>query len=115
MKIDFQIPVRTISEMNDRSHWAVRLKRKKEQQAETALAFRRNVRREDIEFPCVIRLIRIAPKALDVDNLASSGKFIQDQLAKELGIDDGDITKVTWEYGQRPIGQRFYSVKVEIR
>jgi len=113
MKIDFQIPVKTISEANQREHWAVKHRRKKAQQVETGLAFLVNVRR-NITFPCTVRLTRIAPKALDADNLAGSFKHVQDALARKLGVDDGDAEKVTWVYQQLPIGQRHYSVKVEI-
>ena len=115
MKIDFQIPVRTISEANQREHWAVKNKRKKDQQLETIVAFHNNVNRKDVQFPCTVILTRIAPKAMDVDNLAGSFKHVQDALASKMGIDDGDAEKVSWVYQQKPIGHRHYSVKVEIR
>lgn len=112
--IDFQIPVRVISEANQREHWTVKNRRKKEQQVTTAVAFLNNVRRSNINFPCVVKLTRIAPKALDSDNLAGSFKHVQDEIARKLGIDDGDAGKVIWEYAQMPVRIRQYSVKVEI-
>lgn len=64
--------------------------------------------------PCKVRLTRIGPKALDSDNLAGALKFCQDAIARRLEVDDGDTSKVTWEYRQMPVGIRDYGVKVEI-
>lgn len=112
--LDFQAPIRTVSEMNQSEHWAVRMRRKHAQQLEMLAALHQNLRGAQVEFPCKIRLTRIGPKLLDHDNLASSTKFIQDAIARHLGIDDGDTSKVTWEYDQLPIGRNVYAVKVTI-
>lgn len=114
-KLDFQIPVKIISEANQREHWALKFKRKKDQQLETLVAIHNNISTCRVAMPCVVRLTRIGPKALDTDNLAGAFKHVQDAIARKLGVDDGDTTKVRWEYHQMPIRIRDYAVKVEIR
>ena len=57
-----------------------------------------------------IRLVRIAPRALDDDNLASAMKSVRDGVADALGMDDRD-SRVLWLCDQesgRP------SVRVEV-
>jgi hypothetical protein len=115
MKIDFQAPVKTVSEANQREHWAIKFHRKKTQQLEMLAALHNNLIGKRIEFPCVVRLTRIGPKALDSDNLAGSLKHVQDSIARKLGVDDGDTEKVRWEYAQFPVRIREYAVKVQIR
>lgn len=111
--IDFQVPVRTVSEMNRRDHWAVRLRRKKEQREAVAVAWQNNLRGKKIQLPCVVKLTRIGPKPLDGDNWQSGAKFIRDIIAQKLGVDDGS-DQVRWEYEQMPVGIREYAVKISI-
>jgi len=113
--LDFQAPVKTVSEMNQREHWAVKNKRKKAQQQEMLAVLHNNLSGRQVKLPCVVKLTRIGPKALDVDNLAGAMKHVQDAIAGKLGVDDGDVSRVTWEYAQMPIRIREYAVKVEIR
>lgn len=111
--VDFLVPIRTVSEMNDRSHWAVRLKRKHNQQLELIAAWQNNVGGRKVELPCVVRLTRVGPKNLDGDNLQGGMKFLRDAVAQKLGVDDGsDLIK--WEYSQIANGRREYGVKVTI-
>ena len=112
-KLDFMAPIRTVSEMNQREHWAVRMRRKTDQQLEMRAVMHNVLGGRKIQLPCSVRLTRIGPKALDKDNLAGSFKHVQDAIAKKLGVDDGS-SQVTWEYDQMPIGVRNYGVKVEI-
>lgn len=113
-KIDFQAPIRVMSEANLREHWAVKNKRKKDQQFEMMIALHNNLMGKQVQLPCKVKLTRIGPKALDTDNLAGAFKACRDQIAKKLGVDDGDTKNVTWEYFQMPVGIRQYSVKVTI-
>lgn len=114
-EINFQAPVKTISEANQREHFMVKYQRKREQQLGMLVALQNNLVGRTIEFPCVVRLTRIGPKALDTDNLAGAMKHVQDAIARKLGVDDGDTGKVTWEYHQFPIKIREYGIKVSIR
>lgn len=113
--IDFQAPIKTISEANQREHWSVKNKRKNLQQLEMLAALQNNLTGKKLSPPYVVKLIRIAPKALDTDNLAGAFKHVRDAIARKLGVDDGDTEKVTWIYDQMPVRIHQYSVKVEIR
>lgn len=102
MSLTVHVPTRTVSEMNERCHWAVRNKRKKEQQRDVFYAWKAAVveQRAKPTIPCVVRLTRFGPRMLDTDNLAASFKGIRDQVAKLLEIDDGD-QRIQFEYDQR--------------
>jgi hypothetical protein len=106
--------LKTVSEANDRSHWAVKNRRKQEQQQLVAVAMHNAIRGRQIEFPCVVKLTRIGPKRMDDDNWTRSAKGVRDIIAQKLGCDDGDESKIKFEYAQMPIGSRDYAVKVEI-
>lgn len=114
MNIDFQAPIKTISEANSRDHWAVRRRRKEDQQSQMMIALMNNLHGRKIKFPCVVKLTRIGPNKLDGDNLQSAFKGIRDVIAKKLGVDDGDDEKVKWEYDQMPVRIRDYAVRVSI-
>lgn len=114
-QLDFQAPIRTVSEANQREHWAIKFKRKKDQQLEMLVALQNNLVGKKVKLPCVVKLTRIGPKPLDSDNLAGAMKHVQDAIAKKLGIDDGDTEKIRWEYHQFPIRIREYAVKVSIQ
>lgn len=114
--IDFLVPgLKTVSEANDRSHWTVKNKRKQEQQQMVAATVQNVLRGRRVEFPCTVKLTRIGPKRMDDDNWARSAKGVRDIIALKLGCDDGDESKIRFEYAQMPIGSRDYAVKVEIR
>ena len=98
--------IKTISEANQREHWATKSKRKKQQQSDFNLLWRLNwMERPDFTFPCEVTFTRFSCKTLDQDNLAGAFKHVQDQLARELGIDDGDGS-VKWKYEQERISKR---------
>lgn len=60
--------------------------------------------------PLLITIIRVGPHRLDDDNLQGACKYVRDQIAVEVGVDDGsDI--YTWVCRQRVGG---YSVVVDI-
>jgi hypothetical protein len=48
----------------------------------------------------VVYMTRIAPRALDTDNLASCAKAVRDSIAEALGIDDRDAHRVEYRYRQ---------------
>lgn len=114
-QVDFGAPVRTVSESNSREHWAVRNRRKREQQELIAVAMQNATRGQQIELPCQVTLTRIGPRRLDShDNLRSCFKGIVDQICKKLNVDDGS-DQVRFEYTQMPNKSRNYSVKIAIR
>ena len=106
--------IRVVSEANESEHWRTKHARKKKQQevvSEDWIEVR--AWRMPVAFPHLVRLIRIGPKRLDSDNLAGSFKHVQDEIARQLGVDDGD-ERITWEYAQVPVGKRVYQVRVEV-
>lgn len=60
--------------------------------------------------PLLITITRIGPRKLDDDNLASACKYVRDQIAAAVGLDDGS-DQFTWRYKQQT-GK--YGVEVEI-
>lgn len=50
--------------------------------------------------PVTVTIVRIAPRALDDDNLAYAAKAIRDGIADALGVRDNDL-RVSWRYEQR--------------
>lgn len=50
-------------------------------------------------FPVLVTLTRISPhhQELDDDNLYASLKAVRDQVAEELGVDDGDKSRIRFE------------------
>jgi hypothetical protein len=112
-RLEFSMPMRVISEANERDSYMARYRRKKAQQEETHVEWLRAARGVEIPLPCVVRLIRIGPRALDSDNLASGFKACRDQIAREIGVDDGS-DQIRFEYAQVAIGRQMYGVKVEV-
>lgn len=101
--VEVEIPVRTVSEMNQRDHWAKRHRRLKKHKAAAFWLVNSTPRPKP---PVTIVLTRIGKKLLDPDNLAGSFKGVQDGVAMALGVDDGDSEKVKWDYRQE-IGKKY--------
>ncbi len=57
-----------------------------------------------------VTFTRVGPRRLDSDNVQGTLKGIRDEVAKQLGVDDGDM-RFVWGYAQE-IGE--YAVKVLI-
>lgn len=98
------LPVRAVSGANAREHWTVRDRRAREHRIATLAV-------KPVELPVIVILTRFGPRKLDSDNLAISCKHIRDGIAARLGVDDGDETRVRWEYRQGK--QHGYSVLAE--
>lgn len=105
------IPIRTVSEANTHAHWRGRQKRAKEHRGLVPLML--NVSTPKPALPCTIKITRIAPRALDDDNLAGSQKHVRDGIADWLGINDRD-PRVKYEYAQRKGKKQEYAVQIEI-
>ncbi len=115
------LPLRTVSEANAHQHWRARARRVKAQRAAARIliwAARRGAdsfsERLAQAGHAEIRLVRVAPRKLDSDNLAGAFKAIRDGVADALGVNDGD-PRITWLYDQRRGRPREYTVEVEIR
>lgn len=112
-----RIPVRTVSEANTHTHWRERARRAKEQRtaAYWAVHVTNFARLHGGLFidPLTVTITRVAPRALDDDNLASSQKHVRDGIADALCIDDRD-PRVSWRYAQRRGEPKQYAVEVSI-
>lgn len=108
-----RFPFRTVSELNRRGHehWRVTHKRASEQKWLTTWIL--GWKRREYRFPVTVKLTRLAPRKLDEgDNLNASFKSIRDAIAKWLGVNDGDTSRVVWTYAQER--SKTYGVRFEL-
>ena len=109
--VNVVIQLRTVSGMNVREHWAVKAGRAKKHRGETFMQLRCAALGHSV--PCAVTLTRIAPRALDGDNLQAALKNVRDGVADFLKVDDRD-PRVTWAYDQRKGAAKQYAVEVRI-
>ena len=102
------LPLRVWSAANLREHPMTRARRVKKQR-EAAIAVR-----VIVPLPVVVRLTRIAPRALDGDNLQYAFKALRDGIADRYGVKDND-PRIRFEYDQRTDRPIYYGVEVTIR
>jgi hypothetical protein len=127
------LPIRTVSETNQREHWARRHRRRREQRQTVALVLAGALAAEGMTAPCSredapgtrfgvrmvpravqVTIARLAPSSgLDGDNLVSSLKAVRDGVADALGVDDAD-DRVTWSYEQRRSKRGSWAVEIRI-
>ena len=79
-KINWHLPLNTVSESNSTEHWTKSRRRHKQQQFFIRQLFARETR--EIAVPCVITLTRCASRDLDDDNLRSAFKWIRDEISE---------------------------------
>lgn len=103
--------LRLVSEANARGSWHAGAARAAEQRRATWLALRPH---RPVGVPCVVRIVRIAPSALDDDNLARAAKAVRDEVASWLGVDDRDA-RVSWCVAQTKGAVREYAVRIIVR
>ena len=114
MTITIPLPgLRLVSLANQREHWRTRAKRAKQQRQAADLLVRVALGGTFILFPVAVVITRIAPRALDDDNLAGACKSVRDGVADALGIDDRD-PRVKWAVAQRRGGPREYGAEVTL-
>lgn len=102
-----EIPLKIESIANLREHWRVRAARTREHRSIVALALRAQhlsrdyagALRLDRLTRARVTLTRVAPRALDGDNLSSALKAARDACADVLGLDDRS-SRYTWCYAQ---------------
>ncbi len=65
--------------------------------------------------PVLVTLTRYGPNLMDKDGNAAALKYFQDGVAKALGIDDGDMARIDFDYAQVKTDKRgWYGVRIEI-
>lgn len=111
MVIEASIPVRIESTPNKREHWAAKAKRTSAQRS-TAYYVMKSLPRPAWS-RMTVQLTRVAPRAMDSDNLASGFKAVRDGIADWLQIDDGS-DRIAWTYAQAKGRVREYLVRVRI-
>jgi hypothetical protein len=106
----FTVPVRTVNKNNVEEHWAVRRRRVLRERNAVVLSWPRLA----VQVPCEVNLVRIAPARnhLDSDGATAAVKTVRDEVARLIGVDDGD-QRVTWTTGPQEVGA--WGVRVEIR
>jgi hypothetical protein len=97
--------------LNQREHWRKRAERARLHRQSARFGMEQTKQRPAL--PCVITLIRVAPRPLDGDNNQGSLKSVRDGVADWLRIDDGSDL-VTWKYEQRRGKPKQYTVIVEV-
>jgi len=106
--IRFEVPIKAPSTSNLREHWAAKHKRTDAQKAAT--------RRRCPEWKAgpllVVRLTRVAPSALDDDNLRGALKSVRDAIATWLRVDDR-TPLVDWLYAQAKGPKPVVTVEVD--
>lgn len=98
--VTVHLPLRTVSRLNVREHWAARAKRSRKEREAGMLSLAGWPHRVQVHDwlkvgAVCVEMVRIGPKALDVDNLGGALKSLQDGLADALGVDDAD-PRVAW-------------------
>lgn len=111
--IDIVIPLRIESVANLREHWAKRANRAKQHRTLAWAELRAVDPGRKLLGKVCVTLTRIAPRALDDDNLRASLKHVRDGVADWLGVDDRSPL-VEWRYGQAKAGVRQYAVRIQV-
>lgn len=107
---EFVIPVRTVSGLNVREHWARRHRRVLAERQATAYACPKALP----PLPVSVTFTRVSVGTLDDDNLRASMKGIRDELARRYGVDDRDV-RIQWRYAQRRGKRGQWAVEVAVR
>lgn len=108
-KVHARLPLRTTTESNAKGSW-----RPKAERAKIQRTYARDVVRTQLpRVPCTIEMVRIAPVALDDDNLPSALKHVRDGIADALGLDDRD-KRLKFTCSEKSRGRGDYAVEVTI-
>lgn len=108
----FVIPIHLPSLANTRLNWRAMASLKKKQKLATYMYLAEQLI-DGVKLPpmpLLVTITRVGPRKLDDDNLSGACKYVRDQIATAIGVDDGSDL-YTWRYEQR-IGK--YAVEVEI-
>jgi len=106
--VEVVAPIRTVSALNHREHWAKRARRVKGERAATLVALSLGPgwraqaalrKRLAAGARLAVLLERRAARGLDDDNLRAALKGVRDEIARWLGVDDRD-PRVRWDYAE---------------
>ena len=106
----FSLPLKLPSLANVRWGWRKMAALKKKQKTTTHFCILATGIEHIPPPPLLVTITRVGPRRLDDDNLASACKYVRDQIAAAVGVDDGSPL-YTWRYEQE---KGRYRVDVEI-
>lgn len=113
-----EIPIKIESVANKREHWSKKYAREKAQKLAVKLNLI-NVLKKELGLPVLIKLTRVAPRALDYDNLVSAMKHIVDCIADMIkpglaaGRADGS-DDMSFTYNQKKGKAKEYKLLIEV-
>ena len=119
----FTVPIKTVSALNVREHWAVRARRvRSERQSVYVMALASGCVnrlpggvRLAVELPVTVTLTRVSHRKLDAhDNLRAACKGVADEVTALLGLKTDADERVTWGYRQVGEGKGVYGVRVTV-
>jgi len=93
-------------------HWRVRAARVKRER-EMGVRLVRMYKKHPAP-PWILTITRVAPRALDDDNLAYACKAIRDGIAEALGFRNDADWQLVWRYAQRKGKPREYAIELVI-
>lgn len=93
----YHVPIELPSLLNTRMHWTKMLRLKNRQKA----AVKKYIKDAIVpSLPLIVTITRIGPRELDGDNLQGACKYVRDEIARRVGVDDRSKL-YTWVYLQR--------------
>ncbi len=104
--------MRLQSEANSRDHYMAKARRVKDQRFGVTVVLQSCLGMRPPMPPLVVTITRIAPRALDTDNLVASAKAVRDAVAKWLRVDDADPS-VEYCYTQEKGRPTEYAVRIQ--
>lgn len=103
--------LRLASEQNLRESWQATMRRKKSQQTVVRHALL-GTRVGLLYAPLKVTFTRCGPKLFDDDGNVAAHKHVRDQVARTIGIDDGDV-RLRWVYAPQKIGPYAVTILIE--
>lgn len=114
------VPVPAVSEANrSGEHWTKKKRRHDTQKEHTFAAIRVRPLAERL-WTSTLRawtvrfVVHYSGRPMDSDNLAGSVKYYRDEVARFLGVDDGDVDRVQFSVSQTPVPRRHRGVEITI-
>jgi hypothetical protein len=114
--IKWELPLKTISEMNCSQHWTIKHKRHKYQKLAVKTVLKKDIGK--VKLPCHIKLTRKSIGVLDFDNLCASQKYVLDSICDMLipglppGRADGD-SRISVSYFQERAKKHSITIEIE--
>jgi hypothetical protein len=115
------LPMRLRSPMNgSHGHWAPQAARRRKERQHASwgcggpLAEYRTGLAKGYVAGVVVTITRIAPRALDDDNLRAGAKSVRDGITDALGLSDDRDPRLRWEYGQEKGKPNEYAVRIVV-